>query len=490
MEACHLGASGAESQRSSVPCTCSFHRSWLAARFFALSLWRFALSTFSCPAVMSFASSRLSFQCWLRSRTPSQWASPESWAPPVQVVVLLLLSQARLWFLQLRQRPQRLLQRPRPVVRWRPLCCPPRHSGPPLPGRALALALLRRCPNVLHGHRVAVPALLLVCVDRSLSRSRDWSRAWPPRLAHQSRLPSCASHALLALFVLPRQSRSPPLTFLDPPLPPLLPPRPLVPRSLRPTPMTNGTRSLTHTASLEPRPPSLSRLTPLELVGVPATSVAAVSAKPPSAPCGGTFGSLLLSLCVLPVQRGHAGGFALGPCTLSRVMSSCWSLQSSPAASGFAGFARRRRRRPWCGILLDFFADSEEFYACRSASLACTCELGFFLVATLSGEAFSQVQDLLLLDFTLLLMGVETAGGVMTKFIARNTTVLAASNPDVHAERCQPAGCPLLRMCPLSLVDHSDVIGPFSARLHEAPCCWQLLFASFRSRLIGCVDPS
>ena len=328
---------------------------------------------------MSFASSRLSFQCWLRSRTPSQWASPESWAPPVQVVVLLLLSQARLWFLQLRQWPQHLQQRPRPVMRWRPLCCAPRLLGPPLPGRALVLALLRRCPNVLHGHRVAVPALLLVCVALSPSRSRDWSRAWPPRVAHRSRLPSCASHALLALSTLPRQSRSPPLSLLDPPFPPLRPPRPLVPRSLRPTPMTNGTRSLTHTASLVPRPPSPSRLTPLELVGVPATSVAAVSAKPPSAPCGGTFSSLLLSLCVLPVQRGHAGGLALGPCTLSRVMSSCWSLQSSPAASGFAGFARRRRRRPWCGIPLDFFADSEKFYVCRSASLACTCELGVLL---------------------------------------------------------------------------------------------------------------
>ena len=103
-------------------------------------------------------------------------------------------------------------------------------------------------------------------------------------------------------------------------------------------------------------------------------------------------------------------------------------------------------------------------------------------MATLSGEASTQVQDLLLLDFTLLFMGVESAGGVVTKFIARNTTVLAASNPDVHAERCQPAGSPLLRMCSLSLVDHSDVIGPFSARLHEAPCCWQLLFASFFMR--------
>ena len=76
-------------------------------------------------------------------------------------------------------------------------------------------------------------------------------------------------------------------------------------------------------------------------------------------------------------------------------------------------------------------------------------------------------------------MGVETAGGVMTKFIARNTTVLMALNSDVHAERCQPSGSPLLRACSLSLVDRSAVIGPFSARLHEAPCCWQLLFCIF-----------
>ena len=156
-------------------------------------------------------------------------------------------------------------------------------------------------------------------------------------------------------------------------------------------------------------------------------------------------------------------------CMLSRVMSICWSLQSFPAASGFAGFARRHRRWPWGGILLDFFGNFEKSYVCCSAPLVRFREEGFFLVATLSGEAFSQVQDLLLLDVTLLLMGVETAGGVeafsqvqdlllllmgvetaggvMTKFIARNTTVLAASNPDVHAERCQPAGSPLLRMC-------------------------------------------
>ena len=63
---------------------------------------------------------------------------------------------------------------------------------------------------------------------------------------------------------------------------------------------------------------------------------------------------------------------------------------------------------------------------------------------SLSGEAFTQVRDLLLLDLILLLMGVETAGGVMTKFIARNTTVVAL-NSDVHAKRRRPSGSPPLR---------------------------------------------
>ena len=53
-------------------------------------------------------------------------------------------------------------------------------------------------------------------------------------------------------------------------------------------------------------------------------------------------------------------------------------------------------------------------------------------MVTLSGEASLQVQDLLFLDVTLLLMGVETAGGVMTKLTERNTTTFLASNPDVH----------------------------------------------------------
>ena len=230
-------------------------------------------------------------------------------------------------------------------MRWRPLCCALRLSVPLPLGIARAPALLRRCPNVLHVHRVAVPALPLACVDRSLSRSRDWLRAWPPRVAHRFRLPSCAFHASLALSTLPQLSRSHLPTPLDPLHPLLRSPRPLAPRSLRPTPMTNGTHSSTHTASphllVAPRPPSPSRPKPLELVGVLATSVAVFSAKPPSAPCGGTFESLpLLFRVVLPGVASLVGSF--------------W------APGQHAGSFQCHRRWLWCGKQFGFSENLDE----------------------------------------------------------------------------------------------------------------------------------
>ena len=186
--------------------------------------------------------------------------------------------------------------------------------------------------------------------ERKPSRSRS------PRGKSPS---GSVSHALLALSTLPRQSLSPPLTLLDPPFPSLLPPWPLVSRSLRPTPTTNGTRSLTHTVSLAPRLPLPSRLPPLELVGVLATSVADDSARLPSAPCGGTSSPLPLPVCPPPGRCVHAGGFALALCTLSWVLSSyrpsrslLWLWASLALRDGFGvvpGAAPRSvsLRSPW-----------------------------------------------------------------------------------------------------------------------------------------------
>ena len=240
----------------------------------------------SCLAATTCAGSQPRSPRSPSSRSPSRLASPGLWAAPAPTVPLFLPLPLHL-SRRLRQRPQRHGEGGPVRLMQRPSCG--------LQELAPVLALLRRCRSELRGAAPALPPSLLVAPSPSLSR--DWSRAWPSQAAHQSL--QLSSHAprrrLRALLVLPTLFLAP----LHVRLGLLWFPSQL----LSPTLTATGTPSLTPTASPRlPRllqPPSPSRLLPLVLVGVLATSAAVACARPLSAPCGAKSERLLRSPLVL-----------------------------------------------------------------------------------------------------------------------------------------------------------------------------------------------
>ena len=131
-----------------------------------------------------------------------------------------------------------------------------------------------------------------------------------------------------------------------------------------------------------------------------------------------------------------AVGFVLGTCTLPRVMGKCWWTLSFPAVpvQDLCSFWRSRRWL-WRGGQLSNSEDPEKPNKSFYDPSKCLRVVEFIMVAILVGEGPSQAQVLLLLGVSSLLMGLETACGVMTKLIERNTTIPTKKGSVVYDAR-------------------------------------------------------
>ena len=111
----------------------------------------------------------------------------------------------------------------------------------------------------------------------------------------------------------------------------------------------------------------------------------------------------------------------------------CWWMRSFPVGlAQDVGSLWRLPRWLWQRKFFGFFETTEKPNKCHFAPRNWQCEAGLIMAVFLTGAESSQVQDLPLLDVTPPFMGLETAGGVMTKLIERNTTTPMERNIDVH----------------------------------------------------------
>ena len=300
-------------------------------------------------------------------------------------------------------------------------------SGPPLPGRALALAHLRLCRNALHGHHVAAPVSPPICVALLPSRSRGLvtglaTKSCPPVPPPQLRF----SRVARALQTASTESQ--PSAAASGPSAPTAP----VPEASRAAESSSNSydewdalldaHGLAGTAATVAQPAIAAGASRAVL----ATSVADVSARQPSAPCGEIFNILSPVLCAFSAGAASlAAGFVLGMRTLPRVMWKCSWTRSFPAVlvQDLGLFFWRFRRWLGRGGLLGNSEDLEEPNKCFYDPRNCLRVVELFMVASLSAKGLHRVQALLLLDVSSLSVGLEMACGVMTKLIELNTTI-------------------------------------------------------------------
>ena len=323
----------------------------------------------------------------------------------------------------------------------------PTAAGSPTASAAAAAPSAEPSPS----HEAAASLLRTAALTSASSRARSRSRSPAPLPKRAPRRSSSTASGLRGLvvelgLVTGLAVKSSPRCFSHPhhhltTLPDLLHPQPRPPRlpalqRLLPTPMMTGTLSSIHMASprlpVALRPPSPSRLTPLELVGAPATSAADVCARPPSPLCGGRSDVLSPVLCALSAGVASSCGFV------------CFSVG--------AGLLFRWRREADFGGLLRF------------------------LPPVLCGARLS-------LRVGSVLWGVSTAPLVFDVLLGDATLAYTCGAPCL-ARDCPGGFCPLSRgSCPLaSLLCESSRASDLTLR---ASLAWAFVARFPRSRGVG-----